>query len=341
MRPLLLFDLLYQAKNRKKICRLNLDPDPLDDKSWSIEEFYEYARQYFDRPCEFFRYFMDPAEFTLDHCVKGAEQTLQHMKIDHYCFRSPIQTEWKANNLVPFRWFVRNGKRSNVILLFTPGWRRDHQRHEERMCDRLRKQGIDAGLLTKPFHQTRTPPGAHSGEYFISSNLYWTIANFRQLTAEIRLLVQYMKARYQYVGLIGMSSGGGQAGLAANCEEVEFLFPFMSGCQLGSITWNGLITNYIRSDLERRGVTESELNKVWSITDQAVVGGHCKARHIKQYVTRFDRVIRTEYQDRLWHVYGKPPRLDLPSGHYSCYFYFNRVIDDRVGFVREHVASAS
>src|SRR5262249_21419028 len=145
-----------------------------------------------------------------------------------YLFDSPILTDYPENNHVPFKWFRGSQRQRSTILLFAPGWGRHSQNFEENMCARLVHHGIDAGLLTKPFHQQRTPAGARSGEYFISSNLFWTIANFRQFTAEIRLLVQYMRRRYDYVGLIGLSSGGFQAGLASDCEDVDFLFPVMT-----------------------------------------------------------------------------------------------------------------
>ena len=140
------------------------------------------------------------------------------------------------------------------------------------MCRSWAARGIDAGLMTKPYHQARAPEGSFSGEYFISANLFWTIANFRQCVAEIRAVLRHMRPRYEAIGLFGMSSGGFQAGLAATCEPVDFHFPFITGCQLGSITWHGLITQYVRHDLERKGVTEDALNKVWSITDLEVAG---------------------------------------------------------------------
>ena len=58
----------------------------------------------------------------------------------------------------------------------------------------------------------------------------------------------------------------------------------MTGCRLGSITWHGLITQYVTRDLKKRGIDEAALNKVWSITDLRVVGKHTKAKKIKQYV---------------------------------------------------------
>jgi hypothetical protein len=143
--------------------------------------------------------------------------------------------------------------------------------------------------MTKPYHQARAPEGSFSGEYFISANLFWTIANFRQCVSEIRAVLRHMRPRYETIGLFGMSSGGFQAGLAATCEPVDFHFPFITGCQLGSITWHGLITQYVRRDLERKGVDEASLNRVWSITDLDVVGRFSQARHVRHSIANGDQ----------------------------------------------------
>ena len=328
-----LFDLAYHARNQKKTCHLKLDRDAIDGRVWSIEEFYDHSTPLFERPCDFFREGPDATDFAIRAGAKEGDQFAPDVVCDRYLFDTPYPSEWDANNLVPFRWF-RNEPASRTILLFVPGWGRRNQGREERMCARLRRHGVDAGLLTTPFHQARTPVGSHSGEYFISSNLFWTIANFRQLVAEIRALVRYMRQHYDYVGLVGMSSGGFQAGLASNCEPVDFLFSWMSGCQLGSIVWHGLITQYIKTDLVNAGVTEEQLNKVWSITDQLNVGHACQARYRKHYITLHDNVIRPEYQLKLWDVYGRPDRREFATGHYSCYFYFDTIMDDIAAFVR-------
>ena len=102
----------------------------------------------------------------------------------------------------------------------------------------------------------------------------------------------------------------------------------MRSCRLGSITWHGLITKYVKRDLEAKGFDEQMLNSVWSITDLEVLGRHTKAKHIKQYVALLDTVVPTRYQQDLWNVYGKPARFDMRSGHYSSYFYLENIMDD-------------
>jgi hypothetical protein len=319
-------------------CRKHLESDLFDGKAYSSSDFYKYSSQYFEEPRGFFRDFAGPESLVLRDCDDARLLKRFRGLARLHKFDSPIVTEYPANNVVPFKWFKGPSKdRRKTLLLFAPGWGRRDQGFEEGMCARLAAYGIDAGLLTKPFHQQRTPSGSTSGEYFISSNLFWTIANFRQFTAEIRLLVQYMRRHYDYVGLMGLSSGGFQAGLASDCEDIDFLFSVITGCTLGSITWHGVLTRQIRRALESRGFTEADLNQVWSITDQAVLGRHCRARFRKQYISLYDGVVPTEYQLKLWEVYGKPDRVMLKASHSSFYFSRTEIIDDIALYVRHCV----
>jgi len=197
-------------------------------------------------------------------------------------------------------------------------------------------RGIDVCLLTKPFHQSRTPKGFYSGELFISDNIFLSIMSFRQFVSEILFLIDYFKMKYKYVGLIGMSSGGLQTGIALNIAAVDFYFPIITGATLGSITWDGKLTKKVKKDISKKGFDEADLNKVWAILDQVYLGHHCKAKHIKQFISLYDQVIPLKYQQILWEIYDKPEKLEMQCAHSTSYFYFSKIIDEIVLFINKH-----
>ncbi len=323
------FDRAYMAlKDKPKTCRLKRRPDLFDGREWEIDEFYEHHKRFFDAPCEFFKDFGSPAGVNLRDGRHPGERIRSGLRFREMIFDCPRTTGFPENDIVPFKWFQDDGRRNRAILLFAPGWGRSDQDFEEGWSARLMRMGLDVGLLTVPYHQARAPQGTNSGEYWISSNLYWTIDNFRLFTSEIRLLVQYMRGHYDYVGLLGMSSGGFQTALAANCEEVDFFYPVITGGILGGITWHGRLTQVIRRELEGRGVTEADLTRAWSITDEVVLGRNCRAKYIKQYISLFDEVVPTRYQVAMWEALGKPDRMDIPSAHYSVIFFGNMLLKD-------------
>jgi hypothetical protein len=331
------FDHAYFRLKPKKNSVLVPEYDRLDGKAYTPDAFYDQMKVYFDNPCAFYQDFGGAGALNLRDGVHPNQRRTRGsiFPAKAMLFDSPVTTLWQENNLVPFKWYRHSSKRSEVMLLFVPGWGRSNQAIEEMMCAQLQQLGIDAGLLTKPYHQARTPAGSYSGEYFVSANIFWTVANFRQLVAEIRQLVQYMRNHYKYVGLFGMSSGGFQSCLAANCEPVDFLFPFMTGSPTGSVVWNGIATQHVRLSLMERGVDEATLNKVWSIIDPGVLAHHCKAVHRKHYITIYDELVATEYQYRLWEALGKADKLELPTAHYSGGLMARRVISDVARFVNE------
>ena len=332
------FEQLYFRTHRKKICRKMLEHDLFDGRAYRLDEFVSHVGQYVERPHDFYTTAARPESVSLRDGLHPRHTLPTSESAQMMLFDSPLPSGDATNDLVPFKLFRNPEARSNVLVLFVPGWGRENQRVEDEMCLRLMSHGIDVGLLTTPYHLARTPPNSYGGEYFISANVFWTIANFRQLVSEIRVLIQLMRQRYRYIGLLGMSSGGFQTGLAALCEEVDFLFPLITGCHLGSITWQGLITQYVKRDLEQKGIDEAALNDVWSITDLRIVGAHTKAKKVKQYVSLYDTVVPTRYQEELWAVYGRPERFDMRSGHYSSYFYLRSVMDDMAAVIQAETA---
>jgi len=306
----------------KRTCRLTLDPDPFDGRTFTIDAFYDWVSQFFDRPADFFRDFLDGASLALrlaDGESGGARRA--------FTFDSPVAGRFAENARVPLLWF-RAPRPARAVALLVPGWSRPDRRLEERWCRALAAAGIDVLLLTVPYHLERAPAGTWSGEYFISHNVFWTVANFRQLVAEIRALVRLVRADYDRVALIGVSSGGFQAGLATLGEDVDYLFPIMTGAELGAIMWESLLTHEVKAAMIGRGISRDALSRAWSITDMAVVGRHTRARRVRQYVTLYDAIMPLRYQERLWEVYGDPPRVDLPTSHYSVVFALPRVLRD-------------
>jgi len=111
--------------------------------------------------------------------------------------------------------------------------------------------------------------------------------------------------------MIGMSSGGFQTGIALNIKEVDFYFPLITGAPLGSITWKGKLTKNLKKNINKKGLDESDLNKVWAILDQVHMGHHCKARHIKQFISLYDQVVPLKFQQILWEIYDKPEKYEM------------------------------
>jgi hypothetical protein len=322
----------YLAENinrfvtRNKTCSQILKDDHFDNSAYTPDNFFEEVKPYFNKPELFYREFDTPASVQKISRNKSTG-------FDVYAFPSPFKTKWIENNTVYYRMFTKN--KSDTILIFVPGWSRADLRAEENMCKQLLNNNIDTCLITKPFHQERTVANTYSGELFISGNIFLTIMNFRQLVAELRFLIHYFRKTYEYIGLIGMSSGGIQTALAADTEKVDFYFPLITGAKLGSITWEGKLTRFVKRDIIKKGLSEEQLNKAWAIADQYYLGSNCKAKHIKQFISLYDDVVPTKYQFLLWEIYNQPSLYKMHCGHVSVFFYFSRIVQEITKFIHE------
>lgn len=223
-------DRAYDYLTIKRKCSVVLKDDLFDGNSYSIDEFYDRVHPFFNKPELFYTTLSAPS----DQDILKLYAAANHETV--FTYPSPANTTWNENNKAYFKLFCK-AEKAETLLLFAPGWARKNLNAESAFCRQLLKNGIDSCLLIKPFHQERTPAKLYSGELFISAHLFLTIMNFRQFVAEIRFLIQYFRKQYQYIGIIGMSSGGFQAGLAVDVEPVDFYFPIITAARLGSLTW--------------------------------------------------------------------------------------------------------
>jgi len=321
-----LADRLYDYFTIARKCSVQLPGDFFDDHQYSIDEFYENVQPLFDRPECFYTTLSMPSEKALEKVyVNQNNETL-------FSYPSPGVTKWNENNKAFFKLFS-NSKQSETLLLFAPGWARKNLIKESGFCQRLLKYEIDSCLLVKPFHQERTPAGLYSGELFISAHVFLTIMNFRQFVAEIRFLLSYFRKQYKYIGMIGISSGGFQAGLAVDVEPVDFYFPVITGAKLGTLTWKSIFTKYVKKDLIKKGIDEAQLNKVWAIADQFYLGHNCKAKYIKQFISLYDEAVCTSHQYLLNDVYNNPGIVEMKCGHSSVVFYFDKIVKEIANIV--------
>ena len=111
----------------------------------------------------------------------------------------------------------------------------------------------------------------------------------------------------------------------------------ITGARLGSIAWNGTLSVFLREQVSQKGLTESDLNKVWAVADQYYIGHNCQAKYIKQFLSLYDEVVPTENQYLLWEIYKKPELTKMHCAHVSVYFYMNRIADEISSFIRERI----
>lgn len=324
------FDTAYRLWSPMKPCSLLLEHETFDEQHYTPDTFFDHVQHYFDNPAAFYRK-------SFPDLAPGIQRLLKPIYADApmFAFQSPVLSGWEHNDRACFHHFSAD-QPADTILLFAPGWGRANLDAETAVCRQLLKSGIDSCLLVKPFHQQRTPPGFASGELFISGNVFLTVKNFRQFVSEIIFLVDHFKKSYKRVGLVGMSSGGFQCGLAANAVEVDYYFPVITGAGLGNITWEGKLSQHVKRQIMQKGITVEELGKAWAISDQHYLAHTCKAKHIKQFISLYDQVIPSRYQWKLWELYNRPEKSLLHCAHAGIFLQLKRITREIASFIHDH-----
>jgi pimeloyl-ACP methyl ester carboxylesterase len=91
------------------------------------------------------------------------------------------------------------------------------------------KRGVDVILPVLPFHGRRNDRGLTAPPRWPGRDLTWALEGFRQVVADMRALVAWLRADgHQHVGMMGMSLGGFSTALLATVEpELAFAVPYI------------------------------------------------------------------------------------------------------------------
>ena len=141
-----LVDQVYDYFTTKRRCSVQLPADLFDDRPYCIDEFYDTVQPLFDRPECFYTALAQPFEKDIKKLYGNTNNETV------FSYPSPAVTKWNENNTAFLKLFS-NGKQSETLLLFAPGWARKDLVKESGFCQRLLKYEIDSCLLVKPFHQ--------------------------------------------------------------------------------------------------------------------------------------------------------------------------------------------
>lgn len=236
-------------------------------------------------------------------------------------------SEHEQNNKMYLEYFKVNKSLKTVIILH--GWAIKKKERERALCKKLAGAGISSVLVTLPYHMERAPAGTWSGEYFLSGNVNRTIEAVKQTVMEIRYIINFLNKQDSIVGICGLSLGGILAHIAMSAEgRFDFGISALAGGNPAGVVLDGLMTRYIRRDIELAGVSPQELGEIWQIINPGILP--CKMAKDKLLMIngKYDQIIPAVYTRQLWEHLGRPEIRWYPCAHYSMYFFINRVFND-------------
>jgi dienelactone hydrolase len=266
----------------------------------------------------FFQYPRTPPTFT----VRLAEVRDRYL-IYSVTYPSWVRTEYPSNNEVPAFYYQprRTGKVPAIVMLHSYGTRGADV--ERKLCAHLAEQGIACFLPFLPYHGPRTPPGHESGQLMISGDVERTIQAVRQAVIDVRVAVDWLQARPEVdphrIGCVGISLGGILAHLVMGIDT-RFVagVAILGGGQVADLMWTSVIMARVRAELERNGLTISELRRRLRVIEPITYAGFNRPRHVLMVEGRYDIVVPPRSARAMWRALGEPPLVWLDTGHYGA-----------------------
>lgn len=268
------------------------------------------------------------------------ERSLRGRRLTEIAFPSPIQTRWPENNICYGYHLRLTDSRPHPAFLILHGWGRKALTVELwRVGLRLARHGIESLFLVMPFHLRRAPPGSWSGEYMVSGDVVRTAESFQQTVVEVRAILPWLRQFSPTVGFFGMSLGGIIGHLAMMVEPFPAGITMLASGNSAGVTWEGRMTRYVKADIQRAGIDRPELEKIWAITNPALLARHHKVKNLLMMAGKFDEIVLPKFTLELWEALGRPPLRWYPCAHYSSFFFLSSVVDEAVRFWMKHVGT--
>jgi hypothetical protein len=236
-------------------------------------------------------------------------------------FRSSINTETEANNIVRAR--IHSAKKPRRAVVILPHWNAPMWAYQK-FGQYLARLGVTAVELCLPYQGERNRSGAPTSDHFLSANLGRTIRSVRQAVLDAKDVLDWLEeSGHKTLGMIGVSLGSCIAGLvSAHDTRVTASALLLTAGDFAEVVWTGRATQHIRSGLAG-GISLPELQQVWSIIStgtyvrQLARSGH---RTLIISASR-DRVVAPSltrrFVEELRGAGGRPAWRILPCGHYS------------------------
>jgi dienelactone hydrolase len=243
-------------------------------------------------------------------------------------FTSPVRTPYPENDQVNARWFpaseekMRGKPRQAMIVM--PQWNADAFSHNV-LCSLFNRFGISALRLSKPFHDIRRPAGIERSDYAVSANIGRTLAAGRQAVIDVRCCLDWLQQQgYQQFGILGTSLGSCYAFIASAHDARLRVNAFNhASMSFGDVAWTGQSTRHIRAGFEQAGLTQQQLDRLWSGISPVSYMERFGRNPKKVLVihARYDLTFLPEYSEQVLESFARQ-RIDfvskvLPCGHYT------------------------
>ncbi|MDZ4742244.1 MAG: alpha/beta hydrolase family protein [Verrucomicrobiota bacterium] len=221
-------------------------------------------------------------------------------------FQSPHPCDYEENNRVGLDIFLCRPWSEAPVMIFMHGFMSASDTGYHIWCKLMNKRGINAIFLHLPYHYSRRPKNFVSGELAISADLTRLAEGIRQSVKELRLLISDLKTLgTPKIGLFGMSYGGWIGALTTRVDtNVNLLTMVEPIVDISHVMWESLAARTMRRQLQKKGVGEESLSRLFSLVCPFEGQANCPGENILMLAGSYDQIAPPHHVKRLAQYWG-------------------------------------
>jgi hypothetical protein len=247
-------------------------------------------------------------------------------------FPSSVRSPHPENDRIRVRVILPAGKKGPLpCVILLNYWGAADEQMEESLARRLNARGIAAVLMPLPYHLSRTPKGARSGQLAIQADVEALKLTMVQSVADVRRTVDLIQTLPvldgKRIGVSGTSLGSIVGALAFALEprlgSASFL---LGGVDLAHIFWRSSVVVQQRERMRGQGWTEERLREALQPVEPKGFLEPLGERKALVVWARHDQVVPRQSSLDLIDKLGKPAVVALESGHYGGFLIQGEVL---------------
>jgi len=233
-------------------------------------------------------------------------------------WRSPIQTQFPANNIACADFFPSERRDAPTVLMLHAlmsasdiGYRR--------CAERFNSLGWNACFIHLPYHYSRVPRGYWNGELAITCDLIRNAEGLRQGVMELRQLMSALRERGSgEFGVLATSYGGWIGALLSMVErDLRFVALMAPIVNIEHAIWESPAARSIRRELRRANIEPSLIARHFHLSSPIHNVPQSDPARVLFVAGEFDSIAPLEQLQRIHQRWRGSELLRVRQGHYG------------------------
>ena len=247
-------------------------------------------------------------------------------------WRSPIETEFPANNIACADFFPSERGRSAPTVFILHALMSTSPVGYRRCAQHFNQLGWNACFVRLPYHYSRVPHGYWNGELAITCDLIRNAEGLRQGVTELRQLMSALRERGSgEFGVLATSYGAWIGALLAMVErDMRFVALMAPIVNIEHAIWESPAARCIRRELRRANIEASLVARHFHLSSPIHNMPLCDPARVLFAAGEFDSITPLEQLETIQQKWCGSELLRVRQGHFGY-----RMLDETIARLKE------